>query len=533
MLKSSFYNLQINEEYIKEELSKNLFIYINNYYDINNKKRLYVYTNEFKFIFQWFMNKFYEEKQKIEKYYSDFYCYIYLNIEDLEKRELYLNYIDSFDCDKTIDYREYIYSFFVSMYNLMRFELDVLKYSLKFNELFKLLKSGKIKIKMIPDYHEEYNKIKEIENNFNSDSHNEQMDEDEEISNLSKKIFNNLNLTFYDIICFYSDNGLSNHVQLYGFWILLRYFNEISDLNNTHFPIKPKDDLKNYNDEYLSLLLAMDNFTLNENVDDNDISYSFISYYISFRQFYDFETEHVLDEEASQFIKNLFEPEIQLFEKRLVEKNIHLIPLTNNFDLEDYIYFLRDLLYLKSKELKILYFKNLHSYELTNIMKMNYLNIFIRCINDGKYFTIKNHENGTIEYYYYDKPNREKTVIELNDWILKIKNEFFTIDSFIENYAKEIMLNFLNHLYENIRSNTHTVGECSICINDTIENEKNMFCTVCRHVYHYQCINEWFNEQHSKNIKIKSCPLCRNNMYSTMFTNYELYHTIYQLLLSN
>lgn len=536
-------DFQLHENFLKNNLSNDLLTYINEFYDEDNKKRFYVYMNEFKFFFNWFMQKFCEQNQKIDTNYSEFYCYIYLNIDDEQKKQFYLNYIDSFECDKTIDYCEFFYAFFVSIFYDMKFiyqtskidknTLNYLNYFYqKFNYLYDLMKTGKMKIQMIPNYEQEYNKMKNIEDEHQQNLNNNNDNEDEVQSledDLMKKIYNNMNITFYDIICYYSDHGLSSYIHLFGYWILLKYFNEKEDLNNSDFPKKPNYELKDNMDDYLSTLLLLDNGSSYREEEENDIPDSFMSYYIGFKHFYSFETEHVLEGESLMLIQNLLQTEIQIFEKRLVENNIVIMPLSTVFNLENYTYFLRDIFYTQSNELKILYFKNLQSYEFTDILKTNYFNLFIRCVNYGKYFTIKKNPDNTKEYYYHDQPNREIIPVELNDWIQKVKDEIFTLDPFVKNYSYQIMNNFLTNIYPLIKTNSSTIQECSICITDTEPNENNMYCTTCRHLFHFNCINEWFKK--NLNNLIKPCPLCRTNMYCSFLPSYELYPSIYTELL--
>ncbi len=534
-------DFQLHENFVKNNLANNLSSYVNEFYDENNKKRFYVYMNEFKYFFNWFMNKFYEQNHKIKNHYSDFYCYIHLNIEDNEKKHLYLNYIDSFDCDKTIDYREFFFVFFVSNYYDMKFiyqtnkiDRNTYKYLTyfieKFNYLYDLMKTGKIKIQMIPNYDEEYNKMKNIENeHHNSSMNNNDEDEDNQNNNLIEKICNNMNISFYDIICYYSDYGLSSYVHLFGYWILLKYFNEKEVLHYSDFPKKANFELKDYMDDYLSTLLLIDNGINQRDDEENDICESFLSYYIHFKNSYSFEIEHVLEGESKALIQNLIQPEIEIFERRLNENSILIIPLSPNFDLDIYTYFIRDIFYTESKDLKVLYFKNLQSLEFSDILKMNYLNVFIRCVNYGKYFTIKKNADNTKQYYYHDKPNKEIIPVELNDWIQKVKDEIFTLDPFVKNYSYQIMNNFLTNIYPIIKANSGTIQECPICIENTKQSENNMYCNTCRHLFHYQCINEWF--KHNLNNLVKSCPFCRTNMYSSFLPSYDAYLDIYTELL--
>lgn len=45
--------------------------------------------------------------------------------------------------------------------------------------------------------------------------------------------------------------------------------------------------------------------------------------------------------------------------------------------------------------------------------------------------------------------------------------------------------------------------ECIICT-ESLNNNKNIKITKCKHIFHDQCLNEWFYSQ-----KTPTCPICR------------------------
>lgn len=50
-----------------------------------------------------------------------------------------------------------------------------------------------------------------------------------------------------------------------------------------------------------------------------------------------------------------------------------------------------------------------------------------------------------------------------------------------------------------------TTAVCSICLDDNADVE-----LPCHHLYHFECIKEWFAQGRSQ----KTCPYCRYNLYS-------------------
>ncbi len=497
------------------------------------------------------MRKFYDCKQNIKEYYTDFYTYIYLNFEEEEERNLYFNYINSFECDKTISSREFLSCFFVTIYTQMRYEknidLNMQKYIKKFDDLNNFLNNNTIHINMINDYDVLNDNIKNMENDIFNENQNDEiqnLNEEELEDILNEKIFTfiNLNLSFYDYLCFFNNNGKFTHINIFTFLIFIKYLNNINDLSIIHFPKKPCFDLNEHIENFLSLCLVIDRINMydeDEDEENENFNNSFISYYISFKHTLNFEIEHCLNDENKELIKNLFYPEIELFEKRLVELNINLIPFPINFNLDNYTFFVRDIYQTNSNYLKILYFKNLHNHfddshiENSPILKMVYFNIFIRCVNNGEYFEAKKNNDNLYNYCYHDIPNKKITPVELNTWIQQVKNEVFTIDPFVENFSKDLMNFYLENLYTFFKINNKLCKECVICLVETDENDENdnnLCCFQCKNIFHEKCIKEWFKKTISTNCPV--CPMCRKNMYSVFMPNYELYKTFYQLLLN-
>ncbi len=401
-------------------------------------------------------------------------------------------------------------------------------YLKKFNDLYDLIKNKIINIKMIIDYDIEKEKIDKIKNDFlleNQLNNNDIEDEIEII--LEEKIINNLELSFYDYLFFINNNGNHTYINILGFFILIKYFNEINELNNIFFPKNPNIELIDYFENFFSMSLAIERKYNNEDDDNDYINNSFISHYIAFKHSFSFELDYVLDNEHKEFIKNLVEPQIEIFEKRLIEYNINLMPLTIHFKLDDYIYFFRDIYCTNSKYLKILFFKNLNYIENTPILRMNYFNLFIRCVNQGHFLEVKKNNDNIDIYFYHDIPNKTIVETQLNDWIQKVKNEIFSLDIFVENFSKEIMTDFIENSYINIKTNSEVVKECVICMNETDKNEKNLYCNQCKNIFHNKCLNEWFKKSVDK-----TCPMCRKYMYTVYVPNYELYYTFYNLLLN-
>lgn len=49
-------------------------------------------------------------------------------------------------------------------------------------------------------------------------------------------------------------------------------------------------------------------------------------------------------------------------------------------------------------------------------------------------------------------------------------------------------------------------NNCNICYKKLYNNFEYFLCMECKNVYHYKCMNTWFNE--NENLP---CPLCRCN----------------------
>jgi len=52
---------------------------------------------------------------------------------------------------------------------------------------------------------------------------------------------------------------------------------------------------------------------------------------------------------------------------------------------------------------------------------------------------------------------------------------------------------------------------CSICLEKYKKNEKCIRLN-CSHIFHKQCLNEWFKNKINKSEEL-NCPLCRNNFF--------------------
>jgi hypothetical protein len=54
-------------------------------------------------------------------------------------------------------------------------------------------------------------------------------------------------------------------------------------------------------------------------------------------------------------------------------------------------------------------------------------------------------------------------------------------------------------------SNSLLNSNCTICLDDFVEDENLVELTQCKHVFHKECINTWFNTKHT-------CPNCQNTV---------------------
>lgn len=104
-----------------------------------------------------------------------------------------------------------------------------------------------------------------------------------------------------------------------------------------------------------------------------------------------------------------------------------------------------------------------------------------------------------------------------------INNDINNNKAIISNIFKEnlLMTEITSHIITNISSNISynpiksclfseleeknpNINEnCSICFESM--KEKIVSITLCNHIYHEKCLNDWLNVN-------KTCPLCRNNL---------------------
>ncbi len=99
------------------------------------------------------------------------------------------------------------------------------------------------------------------------------------------------------------------------------------------------------------------------------------------------------------------------------------------------------------------------------------------------------------------------------------------------NRKHKITKKLRRHYVKKIRGGGKVIGECSICYEDMLEDEKLIECTNRdgpTHTYHRKCILDWCTS------KTKClCPMCQNYFRNTNFDKDDLYKYITSKIPSN
>lgn len=97
--------------------------------------------------------------------------------------------------------------------------------------------------------------------------------------------------------------------------------------------------------------------------------------------------------------------------------------------------------------------------------------------------------------------NIETNSIHNNDVVIMNKSEY--VNYIFSNYGSKII--YINDCEQNSQY------ICPICKDDYIANEQLYKLTSCNHIFHSDCILEWFNKLSISKFNTLSCPLCRNS----------------------
>ena len=130
-----------------------------------------------------------------------------------------------------------------------------------------------------------------------------------------------------------------------------------------------------------------------------------------------------------------------------------------------------------------------------------------------------NNLNSTIEQTI-DKINTNDNIItnydSINDDIvIMTKNEYreYILDNngYIINDISTLCSSNNNYHDNEFELILPEINKCSICLSSLEIYQKKYKLNLCSHLFHYDCINNWYKTISNKIFEVHSCPLCRSS----------------------
>lgn len=137
-------------------------------------------------------------------------------------------------------------------------------------------------------------------------------------------------------------------------------------------------------------------------------------------------------------------------------------------------------------------------FKVLKIYKIFLNNFDIKLIGNEEYLEtnfFKNFKFEDLDWIYFKKKNKN-----IN---LSLKKNFFNYDYF--NQFK----NYYQQYYFLIHKKIHNCNDkCSICLE---KNNNGIKCSICKKIFHINCLNKWFEKMSKK------CPICRSDYWNSIY----------------
>lgn len=471
-----------------------------NKYSSTKKKIILFYECET--FLNWVLPIYFNGNPNIQYYGPGIYNLVYLYMKDKKERTRMIEYLK--DINTVIDNNSLIFNFFVKNYYQILYlngsmtNDKIKEYFQLFDELCEDIINSQIDIKII-DIH--------LNNN-----------EDEEDDKDNSEI---LKLTLYDYYIYATDYLVNDfYASLWGY-LILKCLNQ-TELDGIRIPNRSSYQKISF----MNIIFENNDNDIREINNDDYYTESFVYYLIELNKTiktlqYDFNGENY------ELMNNIIMKEYEFFMNKSLTHEMDIIYFTDKFILDYYYTMVKNIIRHGSK-LSDLYIILLDKTHLSDIMKMTYMNLILRCIDEG-YFIRNELLNKGENNYILKKFNRttaKEEVFNEKDWIKmiidKLSNEF--LPKVKDIYCK-IMIHYIQDIYPEYKNKTEKSVQCNICLDDTCL-KTNLYCVHCRQNYHIMCMNNWIKKSINR-----SCPICRKNINSTTIPNYQFYFDFYSRII--